>query len=571
MQKLRWLAILMGITILGITGFQLYWLNNNYDREKQSLELKTSAAFRQTLMTLQASKMKLEKVLVETGTPPNRPVQTKRPPKKVRTYSETSNIGDKEPPITMINLLQEKMREYGDTGSGKTIIITQGDTVNVPGRRGSFIYNNHRTVTVSGSDSVLKLDPRVLRQIDIESLDKEGKNDRNLIAIHRKKENLDSVTKNRDVLIDTHIPGAKVEGVFEQRGTPGGRGRDAVFQFLYSVDSISIKDSVTLKELHAAFSQKLDQEKLDLSFSVSRVDSAGEMSDDINEVTVGFVNPITYRLSLNNKVTYILKQLKLPILFSFFLVGLTIASFVLLYRSLLKQRRLAELKNQFISNITHELKTPIATVGVAIEALKNFNAIHDPERTREYLDISQSELQRLSLLVDKVLKLSMFEKQEMELKKEQIDCRQLIKEVLNSMKLQFEKFHATVKLHIEGTNFIIEADKLHITSVIYNLVDNALKYSKENPVIEIRLSSFPSYLELSVKDNGIGIEPAYKNKIFEKFFRVPTGDQHNIKGYGLGLSYVAEVIRRHQGEVFAESVFGQGSTFTTKMPYAASR
>jgi len=226
------------------------------------------------------------------------------------------------------------------------------------------------------------------------------------------------------------------------------------------------------------------------------------------------------------------------------------------------------LKNEFISNITHELKTPIATVGVAIEALKNFNAIHDPERTREYLDISQNELQRLGLLVDKVLKLSMFEKKEMELKKEHFDCKQLTEEVMNSMRLQFEKYHAKVNLRTTGDNFIVEADKLHITSVIYNLLDNALKYSRENPVIDVLLKSNPDNIEFSVSDNGIGIPPAYKEKVFDKFFRVPTGDKHNIKGYGLGLSYVAEVIKRHQGNVQVESELGKGSTFTAKFPYA---
>src|SRR6185436_11622670 len=133
----------------------------------------------------------------------------------------------------------------------------------------------------------------------------------------------------------------------------------------------------------------------------------------------GFAHPVTYQLSLTNNTTYLLKKILLPILFSLFLVGVTILSFVLLYRNLLRQHRLSEIKNEFISNITHELKTPIATVGVAIEALKNFNAIDDPQKTKEYLDISSNELQRLSLLVDKVLKLSMFEKREIELNKEQ--------------------------------------------------------------------------------------------------------------------------------------------------------
>src|SRR4029450_13258035 len=147
--------------------------------------------------------------------------------------------------------------------------------------------------------------------------------------------------------------------------------------------------------------------------------------------TVVFVHPVTYHLEIGKSFSYLIKKITLPILFSIFLVGVTVLSFLLLYRNLLKQQRLAELKNDFISNITHELKTPISTVAVAIEALKNFNAMQNPERTKEYLDISANELQRLGLLVDKVLKLSMFEKKEVELKKEAFDMEELINEVLS--------------------------------------------------------------------------------------------------------------------------------------------
>ena len=157
--------------------------------------------------------------------------------------------------------------------------------------------------------------------------------------------------------------------------------------------------------------ETLKKEGLKIPFTVSKSDSAEVVEEqDLLAVIVGFAHPVTYRLSLGNTAPYIIKRITLPILFSLFLLSVTIFSFVLLYRNLLRQQKLAEIKNEFISNITHELKTPIATVSVAIEALKNFNAIHDPQKTKEYLDISVNELQRLGLLVDKVLKLSMFEK-----------------------------------------------------------------------------------------------------------------------------------------------------------------
>ena len=229
------------------------------------------------------------------------------------------------------------------------------------------------------------------------------------------------------------------------------------------------------------------------------------------------------------------------------------------------KKKLANIKNEFISNITHELKTPIATVGVAIEALRNFNAINDPKRTEEYLDISQSELHRLSLLVDKVLKLSMFEKKEIELKYESLDLKDVVNEVVSSMKLQIEKHHANISVNAEG-NTSMQGDRLHLLSVVFNLLDNALKYGNGNIAVKFDLREKEKEVELSVADNGIGISPEYKDKVFEKFFRVPLGNTHNTKGYGLGLSYVAHVIQKHKGKIEIESQPGLGSKFIISLP-----
>ncbi|HZH01159.1 MAG TPA: HAMP domain-containing sensor histidine kinase, partial [Flavisolibacter sp.] len=236
-----------------------------------------------------------------------------------------------------------------------------------------------------------------------------------------------------------------------------------------------------------------------------------------------------------------------------------------LYRNLIRQRKLADIKNEFISNITHELKTPIATVSVAIEALRSFNTAMPPERTKEYLDISASELQRLSLLVDKVLKLSMFEKKEIDLKYEVMNMQELVAEVTSSLRLQFEKHKAAVNVTAHGDTHL-EGDRLHLVSVIYNLLDNALKYSSGAPKIDMDITGKEHTLELHVKDSGIGVPAEYQEKIFEKFFRVPTGNVHNAKGYGLGLSYVAHVINKHKGTIKVHSEERMGSTFIVSLP-----
>lgn len=264
--------------------------------------------------------------------------------------------------------------------------------------------------------------------------------------------------------------------------------------------------------------------------------------------------------------SFVFQKILPQFLFSIFLFGVILLSFFMVWQSLEKQRRLTELKNDFISNVTHELKTPITTVGVALEALSNFNALQNPARTEEYLNISKHELQRLSILVDKVLKMSLFEKKEPQLKLESFDMNELIEDVLRSMKLQFDKFSAHVNFESEGANFFIKGDKIHLTNVVYNLIDNALKYSKEKPVIELLLKNKNNQLQLVVKDQGIGISQDLKNKIFDKFFRVPQGDQHDVKGYGLGLSYVSGVIKKHHGDIQVNSQINEGTSFTISLP-----
>lgn len=202
-----------------------------------------------------------------------------------------------------------------------------------------------------------------------------------------------------------------------------------------------------------------------------------------------------------------------------------------------------------------------------MEALKNFNAIADAARTEEYLEISSAELQRLSMLVDKVLRLSMLENKKINLNKVWFNVYELTAEIIAAMKLQFEKAHAQVTLNGKGEHFNIYADKVHISGLVYNLLDNALKYSKDVPHIIVQLISFETFVELSVTDKGIGISNEYKTKIFDKFFRVPSNAHHEAKGYGLGLSYVNHIVKLHEGIIEVESVQGQGSTFTVKLPY----
>ena len=241
-------------------------------------------------------------------------------------------------------------------------------------------------------------------------------------------------------------------------------------------------------------------------------------------------------------------------------------AFLLIYRNFMNQHKLATLRRDFISNITHELKTPIATVRVALEALTDFNAAENRERSEEYMEISRNELDRLTLLVDKVLQLSQFDEHLTQFNFEKVDMSQIVDRTIATMKLQFQQRNAEVEFDQHGTDFLVEGDKLHMTGLVYNLVDNALKYSPDIPEVRISLQQDNGSLILKVEDHGVGIDKDNQQRIFDKFFRVTQGNSHDVKGHGLGLSYVAHVVKAHNGQIDMDSAPGHGTEFTVTIP-----
>lgn len=331
------------------------------------------------------------------------------------------------------------------------------------------------------------------------------------------------------------------------------------------------KDTIATPELEATYQKNLLTAGIPLSFQLHEADSLPVRLAAPGLVTqpafAGILSPRFYVARFPDYNGYLLRQILPDTAFALLLFGVTAAAFLLIYRSLRQQQRLTQLKNEFISNVTHELKTPITTVGVALEALSDFEALRDPGKTREYLALSKLELDRLSLLVDKVLRLSMFEQQEQRLQMEPLDLLALVRQVIAAMTLQAERSGAAIRFDPpEAGDFTVSGDRLHLSSVVFNLLDNALKYGGETPEIRVTLEKTADIVRLSVRDKGIGIAPEYQAKVFDKFFRVPSGDRHDVKGHGLGLSYVAQVLRQHGGSIRVESEAGSGSVFTVELP-----
>ncbi|GHN00669.1 hypothetical protein WSM22_21580 [Cytophagales bacterium WSM2-2] len=332
-------------------------------------------------------------------------------------------------------------------------------------------------------------------------------------------------------------------------------------------------DSLKPEAIKKNFEMALTKASMRMDFSIERIKEHSDRSGR-RETATGFdTEPFPffqrgsfYVARFSDVTLFVLKKLYPQLLFSFFLTTLTLGAFYMMYKSIISNQRLLEIKNDFIGNMTHELKTPIATVSVALESLKNFNALDDPQRTREYIEMAQQELNRLSILTDKVLKTAIFESNGLTLQLEQADLEKIAGHVIDSMKLIFEKHHAKINFAREGSTFNLNGSVDHLTNVVYNLVDNALKYSKGTPEITLSLVSTKDNIVLSVRDNGLGIAEEHQKRIFEKFYRVPTGDVANIKGYGLGLSYVQNVVKLHKGTISVDSTLGEGTTFIITLP-----
>lgn len=234
---------------------------------------------------------------------------------------------------------------------------------------------------------------------------------------------------------------------------------------------------------------------------------------------------------------------------------------------ILKQKKLSEIRNDFINNMTHEFKTPVSTISASSELLISGEIESHPEKKKRYYQMIQDESNRLKLQVEKVLQVAQFDKGEIELNISQINIHDLINASKNSLQLLIDQKQGIINTDLRAGNSMIEGDQLHISNIIYNLLDNALKYCSKQPEINVRTKDEANGIEIEFSDNGIGIPTKLQKDVFTKFYRVPTGDIHNVKGFGLGLYYVHTMVKAHHGTIKLNSEPGKGSQFTIFIPH----
>ena len=247
-----------------------------------------------------------------------------------------------------------------------------------------------------------------------------------------------------------------------------------------------------------------------------------------------------------------------------------ISAFYVTVGALFRQKKLSEIKNDFINNMTHEFKTPLATISLAVDALRNEKVVHDRQKSEYFTGIIKEENRRMNKQVETILQASLLDRQEQQLNRKPLHAHVVIQEAMENFHLQLEGKGGHSELQLNAKNDLIEADEVHFMNIITNLIDNAVKYSKENLLIRIITHSTPKSLVIRIEDNGIGMSKETQRRIFEKFYRAHTGNLHNVKGFGLGLSYVKTIIEAHGGKIKVDSVAGKGTNFTLEFPLEAA-
>ena len=358
---------------------------------------------------------------------------------------------------------------------------------------------------------------------------------------------------------------------------------DVVWQMIYHASNKPIAERVNFKNLDQYLKSGLIDNGIDLDYHFKVIDRDGrevyrcsDYSDEGSESSYAqplFLNDPPARMSIvkihfPGKNSYIFDSV------SFFMIPSMIFTFVLLITFVFtiyivfRQKKLTEMKNDFVNNMTHEFKTPISTISLAAQMLKDPAVAKSPAMFQHISGVINDETKRLRFQVEKVLQMSMFDRQKAVLKMKDLDVNEMITSVINTFALKVERYNGKIDSELEATDAVVSADEMHLTNVIFNLMDNAVKYKRPDVDLQLMVRTWneSGKLYISIQDNGIGIKKENLKKIFDKFYRVHTGNLHDVKGFGLGLAYVKKIIQDHKGTIRAESELNVGTKFIIVLP-----
>jgi two-component system phosphate regulon sensor histidine kinase PhoR len=333
--------------------------------------------------------------------------------------------------------------------------------------------------------------------------------------------------------------------------------RNVPFEFTVTDNNIASSDQITTEHFFKFYADSSNN--LSHTF-VLQPSSGSELENFAPQEYLVVIVP--------NQNAIIFRQLTWFIIGAIIFTLIIITAFFLTLRTLFVQKKLGEIKSDFINNMTHEFKTPLATISLAVDALKNEKVVGNKEKTDYFTGVIKEENKRMNKQVETILQAALLDKQEVQLNRKKLSAHELINNALNNIALPLNERGGELIVKLDAAKDTVMADDVHFTNFVNNLLDNALKYSKEKPIIKLTTTDAGNMLLIKIEDNGIGMNKETLSHIFEKFYRAHTGNVHDVKGFGLGLSYVKTMVEAHKGNIKAESIVGKGSVFTIAIPLA---
>lgn len=564
--QIKIIILLMSAACLGLVGFQLYWVRNALKINQERFEQNVYQSLTSTVEKLEkgeTSDILLSALARDTTLRASlfqriEPIQLHVSRRRVTTR-----------PSMMDSMLTTPMPQFSQTFK-RLIASKDGPTENIQEIEKYFNMSPSVASSIFTPDEMAILLQEKEKHLEYVSSQQDSFARGRNYAVERQAYIVEEYNVSRDVaesIVKANMKIELVEVVMNQLLMEGKQ------YILTRLDTGLVKREIRNQLANRGISQNFDLGIIDEYDSVVALGNLAQPKElRSNGIRVELFpsdllgNDNFMVINFPNKSLFLIQQIWLPLLSSLVFLAIIIFCFVYAIRVIIQQKKLSEIKNDFINNMTHEFKTPIATVSLAVEALQDPDLVNQETFRSRYMGIIKEENKRLGAQVEKVLQAATLDKKEFKLKIEKINIVDLIKTAQAHFELLVEKEGGAMEVHLDIKDPYIEADAFHLSNIINNLLDNANKYSKGAPKISIYAADEEHEIILSVKDQGIGMSKDMLKRIFDKFYRVPTGNVHDVKGFGLGLAYVKAMVEAHKGTVEVESELDKGSNFTIHLP-----
>jgi signal transduction histidine kinase len=512
------LVVLMSLSLIGIIFVQSYFINNTLENEERQFTFSVKRALSYVSKSIEE-------------------IEYRRYVNKIQPYLITEEEADS------INL-QELYISFDDEDNDQTIV--------------------HRNTVIEERFKV----PSLFFEIDADSITVSKLSNERITNVYNKSnlENGTSLTPLRSLREFSDMEE-------EERMLYKTSFRDLLKEF-------PVYKRINNNQVRFLLENELVNEGIDINFEFAIYDEdlATKVQSDNYQVEEVLAYGVPIFMDNNNESSYkllvkfperrkfLLSTIMWMIVLSVVFTSIIILAYSSAIYQLIKQRQISQIKSDFINNMTHEFKTPIATINLALDSIKNPKIIEDRDKVFRYLGMIREENKRMHAQVENVLRISKLEKNELNISKERVKLHDLIEDAKSHVELIIEDRKGYIKLHLDAAKSSVLANETHFTNVIVNILDNAIKYSDDAPKIDVYTDNIGNNILMRIADQGNGMSKQVQKRVFEKFYREHTGNVHNVKGHGLGLAYVKRIVEDHQGHIAVESEKGKGSTFIVRLP-----